>query len=136
MQYIKLLSCALVSTIFLISGANARSWHAQELVCKGTAILGNDTISDEFVLRLSGSSIEIRGEPGATSTFDGTVYKVCFESQDEIDFEYTTEKCGTPNSTRFGSIQKVTGILKVSRKDMPMRFIGRYKCKPTRQTLD
>lgn len=122
--------------IFLISGANAQSWHAKELVCKGTATQGNSTVSDEFVLRLSGGSIEIRGEPGTTSTFDGTVYKVCFESQEEIDFEYTTEKCGTPNSTRFGSIQKVTGILKVSRKDMPMRFIGHYRCKPTRQALD
>ena len=138
MSYVsKLLACAFISTIiFASSEVGAQSWQAKELVCRGQATLGNDTISDELVLRLRGDSIEIRGEPGTPATFDGTVYKVCFQDQDELDFEYTTGKCGTPDSTRFGDIQKVTGILKISRKDMGMSFVGNYVCKAANRVLN
>ena len=50
MSYVsKLLACAFISTIiFASSEVGAQSWQAKELVCRGQATLGNDTISDEL----------------------------------------------------------------------------------------
>ena len=44
-----------------------------------------------------------------TSTFEGVFYRVCFVSENEVDFQYTTSKqCGS-DSTRSGYFALLSG---------------------------
>jgi hypothetical protein len=133
----------LVSVVFLgaslliLSGANAQVLRSKELICSGTVTYGQKTFSDQIVLRFSNHEVGITGESGKISTFEGMLrYKICFESEDEMDFEYTTSpKCGS-NATRSGRLHKFVGSLRLSRSDRGEPFVGDYKCKSAQRVLD
>lgn len=117
------------------------NWRPTELLCTGTVSWGKETFSDKLMLRVwqwpHPREVEVSGE-GRLSTFEaGLEYKVCFESVNELDFEYTTElKCGSAASTRYGHLHKVTGNLHLSRSDRGPEFAGDYTCKPAQRVLD
>ncbi|UNK04242.1 hypothetical protein MMB19_29400 (plasmid) [Ralstonia insidiosa] len=115
----------------LVSFASAHGKEARELICSGHVEYGEVSFADRFFLRIEDGSIEIKGRPGSTYTFDGVAYGVCSESRDEIEFEYGVEKiCGSGKPSRIGALQKVTGDLKLRRFDMGKRFDGNYTCRP------
>ena len=126
----------LTVSIVLPSSAGAQFDQSQELVCSGTVTYGQKKFSDQVILKASNREVEISGKAGMTSTFEGILrYKICSESQNELDFEYTTaEKCGS-TSTRVGHLNKVLGNLRVSRSDRGEPFVGEYKCKPAQRVL-
>lgn len=128
---------------FLLVGAlsvgacDAKGSQPSELVCTGKATFGsNDAFSDQFVLRVLGDSVEIRGKPGTPVTFDGTVYKICLDSENEVDFEYGTSSCRSGKNTRAGNLDKVTGKLTLQRFDMDQSFTGTYSCKTAHRVLE
>lgn len=109
----------------------------KELVCAGQVRFGEEVITDKFVLRVDGDAIEIRGETGTLSTFDGAMYRVCAKSRDEIEFEYAaTGQSGGSNLSRSGALQMVTGDLKIQRFDMGKPFAGSYECKRKSRVLN
>lgn len=126
----------LAASLLILPGANAELFRSEELVCSGTVTYGQNTFSDQIVLRFSSDDVEISGEAGMTSTFEGMLpYKICFESENEVDFEYTTsQKCGN-NATRNGRLHKVVGSLRLTRSDRGEPFIGEYKCKRAQRVL-
>ncbi|WP_425953025.1 hypothetical protein [Ralstonia pseudosolanacearum] len=108
-----------------------------EFVCSGQVRFGEETIKDKLVLRLDGDAMEIKGMPGTLSTFDGTAYKICSESRDEIMFGYPSAvECGGHKVTRSGGLQKVTGDMKIQRLDMGKPFTGSYKCQSANRLVD
>src|SRR5712664_193398 len=80
----------------------------EELICKGRVSYGQNEFSDQVTLKVSSRDVEVSGRAGELSTFEGIYrYKICSESQDELEFEYTTvDKCGA-HSTRSGHLDKV-----------------------------
>jgi hypothetical protein len=116
--------------------AHAQFGRSQELICSGSMMYGQNTFSDQVILKVSNREVEVSGKAGMISTFEGMLrYKICTESQNELDFEYTTaEKCGS-NATRAGHLDKVLGNLRLSRSDRGEPFVGEYKCKPAQRVL-
>ncbi|WP_259394677.1 hypothetical protein [Ralstonia pickettii] len=115
----------------LVVFGSAQGSEARELICSGHAEYGEESFADRFFLRIEDGSIEIKGSPGSTYTFDGVSYSVCSESRDEIQFEYGIGKiCGSGKPSRIGTLQKITGDLKLRRFDMGKRFDGNYTCRP------
>ncbi|CAN7782370.1 hypothetical protein LJR296_008106 [Cupriavidus necator] len=123
-----------LTCVSVISACNAQR-EPMELACGGQVKLGEDVITDKFVLRIEGDTIEIRGEPGTLYTFDGAMYKVCSESRDEVEIEYVAQ-CGSGTPSRSGRLQKVAGELTLRRYDMGKPFTGTYKCKRASRVLD
>lgn len=135
MKYLSLTTFIFI-IILSLDACDAKDLQPSELVCSGKATLGSDDVlADQFVLRIQDNSIEIRGMPGTPVTFDGTVYKVCLDSKNEVDFEYTTSSCQSGNTTRTGTLDKVTGELTLQRFDMGQPFTGTYRCKPAHRVL-
>ncbi|BBP01734.1 hypothetical protein [Sulfuriferula nivalis] len=122
--------------LLVFSEANAQLLRSDELVCSGIVTYGKNTFSDQIVLRFSNNDVAVSGEAGMTSTFEGLLrYKICSESENEADFEYTTSnKCGS-KATRSGHLSKVVGSLRLTRSDRGEPFIGEYKCKPAQRVL-
>src|ERR1017187_10326567 len=98
--------------------AEAQFGRSQELVCSGSVTYGQKTFADQVILKVSNREVEVSGKAGMISTFEGMQrYRICTESQNELDFEYTTaEKCDS-NATRAGHLDKVLGNLRLSRSD-------------------
>ena len=111
-----------------------------ELDCSGSVKWGKDTFPDELVLNFSGKEVEISGASSQISTFEGGMpYKVCSESKNEIEFEYSTgSECGKDHGgiARYGHLQKVLGSLELRKLLNDKPFIGNYKCKPTTRVLN
>ena len=128
---------ALTASLLALTAANAEVSRSKELTCSGTVSYGQETFSDQIVLRFSDSDVEVSGEAWMTSTFEGMLrYKICFESENEVNFEYTTsQQCGN-TSTRTGYLQKVVGSLRLTRSDIGEPFVGNYKCKPAQRVLN
>ncbi len=131
-----LTTSTLIVGLALPPSVDAQLGRSSELVCNGSVTYGQRTFSDQVTLRISTREVEISGQEREISTFEGMLqYKICFESQNELDFEYTTaEKCGI-NSTRAGRLNKVLGNLRLSRSDRGERFVGEYSCKPAQRVL-
>lgn len=130
-------ACETAAAVGLLVACNALTARAEDLLCSGRAKYGDEVITDRFILRIQDGSVEIKGNPGSTYTFDGTSYKVCTESRDEIGFEYAVAgTCGAKNAPRAGELQKVTGDLKIRRFDMGQQFVGSYTCKPAARVLN
>lgn len=126
-----------LTCVLAMSACNSQTRESTELACGGQVNFGEDAITDRFVLRVEGDAIEIRGEPGTVSTFDGVMYKVCSESRDVIEIEYVAgAHCGSGKPSRAGDLQKVTGDLTLHRYDMGKPFTGTYKCKRVNRVLD
>jgi uncharacterized protein YlbG (UPF0298 family) len=127
---------AIVAGLSIFPSAEAQFSRSEELVCSGSVTYGQSKFSDQVILYVSNREVEVNGQAGKISTFEGMRrYKICSESQNERDFEYTTaEKCGT-NSTRSGHLDKVLGNLRLSRSDRGHPFVGDYKCKPLQRVL-
>ncbi|KAF7961418.1 hypothetical protein AWV80_00235 [Cupriavidus sp. UYMU48A] len=117
-------------------GCDAQGDKPTELVCAGQVKLGEDISTDKFVLRIDGNAIEIRGEPGTAYTFDGTTYRVCSVSRDEIEFAIAGECGSRSNLSRFGDLNKVTGDLTIQRFVMGKPFVGSYKCERASRVLN
>jgi len=125
-------------TAFLLAvvlSVGACDSQPKEFVCSGKVTFGSDDpFSDQFVLRILDDSIEIRGKAGTLITFDGTVYKICLDSKNEVVFEFTACQSGT--SKRAGHLDKVTGELTLQRFDMKQPLTGAYNCKPVHRVLE
>ncbi|NWK44789.1 hypothetical protein [Ralstonia pickettii] len=131
------LTTLLLVGVLLVGACHAKASQPSELVCSGKAALGgDDSFSDQFVVRILGDTLEIRGNVGTLATFDGTVYKICLNSQNEVDFEYGTSSCRSGKTTRAGNLDKVTGKLTLQRFDMGQSFIGTYDCQPAHRVLE
>ena len=132
----------LLLTLCVILILASCDWRPVELVCTGKITWGKQTFPDKLVLRVWQlpflREVEIAGQAGQLSTFEaGLQYRTCFESMDQLDFEYTTsQSCGSGASTRHGRLYKVTGNLQLSRSDRGESFVGEYQCKPTKRVLD
>ncbi len=129
---------ALLAGLSVLPSAEAQFGRSEELVCSGSVTYGQNEFPDQLILRVSNREVEVNGQAREVSTFEVYVlpYKICSESRDELEFEYTTsEKCGT-NSTRAGHLNKVLGILRLSRSDRGQPFVGDYKCKPAQRVLN
>ncbi|MGC2458731.1 MAG: hypothetical protein WA435_12140 [Gallionellaceae bacterium] len=118
----------------------SNSSMAVELVCSGTVHYGNYSFEDELALRFSGTEVEVSGEAGQTSTFEsGLPYKICSESKNEVEFEYSTKsECGKESTrlARYGYLQKILGKLKLKRMLLDKPFYGDYNCKPAARVLN
>jgi hypothetical protein len=127
---------ALVAGLSVLPSAEAQLGRSDELVCSGSVTYGQEKFSDQVILQVSNREVAVNGQAGEISTFEGMLrYKICSESRNELDFEYTTaEKCGS-NSTRAGHLNKVLGNLRLSRSDRGQPFIGNYVCKPAQRVL-
>jgi hypothetical protein len=127
---------ALIAGLSVLSGAEAQFGRSEELVCSGRVTYGQNKFSDQVILKVSSREVEVNGQAGETSTFEAMLrYKICSESENELEFEYTTaEKCGS-NSTRAGHLNKVLGNLRLPRSDRGQPFVGDYKCKPAQRVL-
>ncbi len=128
---------ALVCGLSVLSAAQAQlGGRFEELVCNGSVSYGQSKFSDRITLKVSSRDVEVNGRAGDLSTFEGVHrYKICSESQNALEFEYTTtDKCGT-DSTRAGRLDKVLGDLRLSRSDRGQPFVGDYKCKPLQRVL-
>lgn len=127
---------ALVAGFGILPSAEGQFSRSGELVCSGSVTYGQSKFSDQVILYVSSREVEVNGQAGKISTFEGMRrYKICSESQNELDLEYTTaEKCGT-NSTRSGHLNKVLGDLRLSRSDRGQPFVGDYKCKSAQRVL-
>ncbi len=126
----------LMASLFIPLSADAQVGRSQELVCSGTVTYGQKTFSDQVILKVSKSEVQVSGEAGMISTFEGILqYKICFESENEVDFEYTTAQKCSSNANRAGHLNKVLGNLRLSRSDRGEPFVGDYKCKPTQRVL-
>jgi len=126
----------LAASLLVLPQASAQLLRSKELVCSGTITHGKDKFTDQIVLLFSSNEVAVNGEAGMTSTFEGMLrYKICSESRDEVDLEYTTpNKCGS-NATRSGHLNKIVGSLRLTRSDRGEPFIGEYKCKPLKRVL-
>jgi hypothetical protein len=135
-----LVGIALITAGFalqLSSQIDTRRWRSAELFCSGTVNFGRDFFLDKFVIRVRGQEVVIRGEPGATMTFDGMGYSICSESESELSFQFGVPAgCSGATSTRRGLLEKVTGKLQLVRTDMEKPFVGRYECKSARRVID
>lgn len=125
-------------TAFLLAvvlSVGACDSQPKEFVCSGKVTFGSDDpFPDQIVMRILDDSIEIRGKAGTLITFDGTVYKICLDSKNEVDFEYSTT-CRSGKTTRVGNLDKVTGELTLQRFDMGQPFTGTYSCKAAHRVL-
>src|SRR6266568_1710989 len=122
------------ASLLVLPGVDAEVLRSKELICSGVVTYGQKTFTDQIVLRLSDDEVEVSGQSGMTSTFEGMLrYKICSESENEIDFEYTTSHKSGSNVTRGGRLQKVVGSLRLTRSDRGEPFVGNYKCKPTQR---
>ncbi len=118
-------------------GAESGLLRWQELVCSGTVTYGKNTFSDQIVLRFSNNDVAVSGEAGMTSTFEGMQhYRICSESENAVDFEYTTSNKCNDGATRIGRLNKVAGSLRLTRSDRGGPFVGEYQCKPTQRVLN
>lgn len=128
---------ALVAGLNVLPSAEAQLGRLEELVCSGSVTYGQNKFPDQLILKVSNREVEVKGRAGEVSTFEVYMlpYKICSESRDELEFEYTpSEKCGT-NSTRAGHLNKVLGNLRLSRSDRGQPFVGDYKCRPAQRVL-
>jgi hypothetical protein len=133
-------SRAYVPVLGLVAGAQLGGFD--EFVCSGTVQYGKnpyETFPDRVTLRVSSREVLVGGEAGQTVTFEGMLpYKICSESGNELDFEYTTAPgCGA-GSTRAGQLNKALGTLRLSRSDLGeplVNFVGEYKCEPPQRVL-
>ncbi|CAJ0689279.1 hypothetical protein LMG19089_00464 [Ralstonia edaphis] len=131
------LTTVLLVGILSVSACDTKDSRPRELICSGKASLGShDAVSDRFVLRIAGDSLEIRGAAGTLATFDGTVYKICLNSQSEVYFEYGTLSCSGSKTMRAGKLDKVTGELALERFDLGQSFTGTYNCKSAGRLLE
>ena len=128
---------ALVAGFCILPSAEGQFGRSEELVCNGSVIYGQNKFPDQIILRISNREVEIKGQAGELSTFEVYMlpYKICSESRDELEFEYTdAEKCGI-KPTRAGHLNKVLGNLRLSRSDRGQPFVGDYKCKAAQRVL-
>ena len=120
----------LLSLLVLLE-ANAETSRPKDLICDGTVTYGHKTFSDQVTLRFSSEGVEVGGKAGMVSTFEGMLkYRICAQTESELNFEYSTSpKCGG-NATRTGRLHKTAGNLRLTRSDRGDTFVGDYKCKP------
>ncbi len=79
------------ASLLVLPGVDAEVLRSKELICSGVVTYGQKTFTDQIILRLSDNEVEVTGQSGMTSTFEGMLrYKICSESENGIDFEYTT----------------------------------------------
>ena len=72
------------------------------------------------------------------STFEaGLTYKICFESQNELDFEYSANaECANKDiAPHYGHLNKVFGNLRMSRLLGEQMLLGNYKCEPAERVI-
>jgi len=129
-------ACRLLALLCLLGASGCSNSTTMELVCVGKVTFGSNTFSDTLILRIDGMDMKISGEAGTTSTFEGTGYKVCSNSTNEMEFEGYTFECGNGKATRHGILNKVLGKLRMTRTDLGERFVGDYICKKAQRVLE
>jgi len=100
--------------------------QSTELSCSGIVKYGQTYIADKLRLRFSDRDVQVSGDAGATSTFEGMLgYAICAETESQVDFQYTTSlKCGS-DVTRIGRLDKISGSLRIERLDRGALFCWR-----------
>jgi hypothetical protein len=126
---------AVVAALVVLLSTGCQFFRHEELDCTGSVTYGPIKVEDRVILKVYHREVKISGQAGETSTFEAELpYKICSESENELDFEYTTTtKCGH-NSTRTGRLNKVLGTLRLSRSDREP-IVGEYMCKPAQRVL-
>ena len=135
--------CLMISLSSIGSLANAKDSGVAanpptpEYSCSGIVTSGSNTFHDQLVLKpISNDNAKITGLSGAASTFEGTQpYRICINTDDQMTLEYTPvgQSCGSRDASRFGTLQKTAGTLKLSRIDQDVAVSGVYACHPIRR---
>lgn len=128
---LRLVFGVLIAGLAVLPSAGCQFFRDEELVCTGTVTFGQETLSDKLILKVLHREIRVSGQTGKTSTFEaGLPYKICSESQNQLDFEFSTNvECGKKDvAPRYGHLNKALGNLRMSRLLSEQTMVGDYKC--------
>jgi hypothetical protein len=136
------LSLAVVILLAGLSGlwiAGRPFLRHEELTCAGKVTWeGNGSFPDRIALTIAHDGVRVGGAGGEMSSFEGGLpYKICSESEDELDMEYSARlECGKDDvAPRYGQLNKILGNLRLSRSLNGRPFVGEYKCEPAKRVV-